>query len=229
MKQPKLADLINQDQFRIIPSIYPPINFFEKLVDPTEMEALWHIESLTNDRLLEEAGNLALVRAQDRVSGVGASVVMAAFTHISRDRPSRFSDGSFGIYYAGLSMETAIRETVWHREQFMRYTRESAGELMMRLYKGKIKKLLHDVRDCYPLLHDPNHYHASQQFGHRMRDECSWGLIYNSVRNMGGNCIAAFRPPAVSLPVPTDHLRYLWDGTSIIEVLSTNTVLRLSM
>ena len=48
---PSLISLEGQTHYRIIPSTYPPINFFEDLVDPAEMEILWEIESLTNERL----------------------------------------------------------------------------------------------------------------------------------------------------------------------------------
>src|SRR6266487_2027679 len=99
-----LTDLNGQKQFRLIPSVYPPINFFEDLVDPSEMETLWQIETLTNERLRQEVGDIFLVPTEDRVSGPGSSVVMAAFTHLSK--PTRFSDGSYGIYYAGFSQET---------------------------------------------------------------------------------------------------------------------------
>lgn len=217
---PPLMDLQGQKQFRIIPSVYPPINFFEGLVDPDEMETLWKIESLTNERLRQEAGNIFLVPKEDRIGGKGSSVVMAAFTHISVDRQTRFSDGSFGIYYAGLSIETAVRETVYHREKFLRATNENPCEITMRLYEGKIVKLLHDIREEKFLnLYHPEDYTKSQQFGFKLRNLNSWGLIYNSVRHTDGYCIAAFRPPAISIPKERSHLKYIWDGRKICDVL----------
>lgn len=223
---PQFINLIDQEQFRIIPSIYPPINFFEDLVDASEMDALWEIESLTNERLQQETGNISLIPPEDRVSGSGSSVVMAAFTHLSK--PTRFSDGSYGIYYAGLSKITAIRETVYHRENFLRSTNEECLELTMRLYEGKILRLLHDIRTQeYSSLHDPDHYLKSQSFGRQLKEKKSWGLIYNSVRHQNGTCIAAFRPPAVSMPKQISHLKYIWNGEKIIEVLDTQTVLKL--
>src|SRR5688572_3602751 len=80
--------------FRVIPSKFPPINFFERVVPPEQMEAAWYLESLTNDRLRDETGDINLVPKADRVAGPGASVVMASFTHLGNS--SRFSDGSFG-------------------------------------------------------------------------------------------------------------------------------------
>src|SRR5690349_11222276 len=102
LKQPQPVLLEDRIQIRIIPSVYPSINFFEDLVDASEMETLWEIESLTNERIRQEVGDLFLVPPEDRVSGPGSSVVMAAFTHIGK--PSRFTDGSYGVYYASLSL-----------------------------------------------------------------------------------------------------------------------------
>ncbi len=222
---PDLVDLQGQSQFRIIPSVYPPINFFEDLVDPSDMETIWEIESLTNERLREEAGDIFLVKTEDRISGLGSSVVMAAFTHLSK--PSRFSNGSYGVYYAGLSRETAIRETVYHREIFLQATAEEPCELTMRLYEGKILKLFHDIRsEIFDLLHNPVNYIESQEFGGKLRAMNSWGFVYKSVRHKEGNCIAAFRPPAISIPSQISHLKYIWNGKKIIEVLDTQSILK---
>jgi len=223
---PKLLNINGQKQFRIIPSVYPPINFFEDLVDASEMETLWGIESLTNERLREEAGDIFLVPFEDRVCGPGSSIVMATFTHLSK--PTRFSNGSYGVYYAGLTEETAIRETVHHREKFLQNTNELPLELTMRLYEGVILKPFYDIRDeKYLTLHHPDSYEKSQTFGKTLREKHSWGIIYNSVRHQTGFCIAAFRPPAISLPKQIAHLKYIWNGKKITEILNTHTVLKL--
>lgn len=221
---PELIDLQDQKQFRIIPSVFPPINFFEDLVDSSEMEALWEIESMTNERLRQEIGDIFLVPATDRVGGAGSSVVMAAFTHIGR--ASRFTDGSFGVYYAGFSQETAIRETVYHREQFLLATNEDPCEITMRLYEGTVAKPLHNVRfPAFDFLHQPQNYSPSQTFGKELKLKNAWGLIYNSVRHTGGQCIAIFRPPAISIPKPVSHFRYVWNGEKIVDVLNIKSVL----
>ena len=59
--------------------------------------------------------------AEERVSGPGATPVMAAFTHLNPGG-SRFSDGSYGVYYAAHSLETAIAEVSHHRAIFLRRT-----------------------------------------------------------------------------------------------------------
>ncbi len=219
MNTPALIKLDWKHQYRIIPSEYPPINFFERLVDPELMDELYFIESLTNDRLRHEVGDIALIPAEDRITGPGTSPVMAAFTHISPECPSRFSDGSYGVYYAAKTLKTAIEETKHHRARFLSYTREEAGEIDMRVYIGEVIKPLHDVRgDDYQQLHQLNDWTPSQAFGQEMKAINSWGIVYRSVRDAGGECIAALRPPAVSTPRQGPHLSYVWDGSQISDI-----------
>jgi hypothetical protein len=214
---PPLAALDWEHQYRIVCSEFPPINFFETLVEPELMEELFYIEGLTNDRLRDEAGDIALIDPEDRISGPGSSPVMAAFTHIGAE--SRFSDGSFGVYYGARSMITAIEETKFHRARFLACTAEDPGEIDMRVYVGEVAKPLHDVRGAdHAHLHDPDDWRLSQAFGSEMRAARSWGIVYRSVRDPGGECIAALRPPAVTIPRQGPHLSYVWDGNGIVRV-----------
>ncbi len=214
---PPIIELDWKRQYRIISSEYPPINFFERLVDPALMEALYYIESLTNDRIRQEAGDISLVPTVDRVAGPGSTSVMAAFTHIGTS--SRFSDGSYGVYYAANNMDTALAESIHSRSCFLSYTQEEAGEIDMRVYIGKVIKPLHDVRgDGYDDLHLADNRRPAQNFGRELKEAGSWGIVYRSVRNLGGECIAALRPPAVTNPQQGPHYSYVWDGSKIISV-----------
>ncbi len=196
------------------------MDFFERHVPAALMGALWELESQTDRRLFEQTGALASIDPADRVSGPGASIVMAAFTHIGR--ATRFSDGSYGVYYAGLSLQTAIRETVHHRELIARDAELRADEFGMRVWSGRVLKPLHDIRNGYDELHDaaprPEDHPVAQAFGRRLRTAGSWGIAFRSVRHAGGYCIAALRAPAISLPTQGAHLKYVWDGTRITEV-----------
>ena len=223
--QPPQVDLRGQRHIRIIPSVYPPINFFEDLVEPSEMETLWEIENITNERLRQTTGDIFLVPPEDRISGHGSSVVMAAFTHIGRS--SRFTDGSYGVYYASFSQDTAIRETVYHRERFLSATNEEPCEIAMRMYEGKVMQPLHDIRDrVYSSFHHHNDYLHTQMFGKQLRQQNSWGIVYNSVRDEGGCNIAALRPTSISIPKVLSHLKYLWNGVQIIDVIRTKSMLK---
>ena len=136
---------------------------------------------------------------------------MAAFTHIGR--ASRFTDGTYGVYYCASSVEAAIAETCFHQEQFWRATREPSIEITLRTYINRVVQPMIDIRGVADL-HDPSpaRYGLSQDFARPLRAEGAWGLLYNSVRLSGHECVAAFRPPALSLPVQGQHFRYVWDG-----------------
>jgi hypothetical protein len=86
---------------RIIRSAFPPIDLFEDIADPADWPLLISAEQKTNPRIMATIGNLDLVPIDRRVGGNGASYLMAPFTHVSTDRPSRFTDGSYGVLYVG--------------------------------------------------------------------------------------------------------------------------------
>ncbi len=65
--------------YRIIRSIYPPIDLFEDIADPSDWEALASAEAKTNPRVWDHLGRLDLVPVKRRVSGAGASMLMAPF------------------------------------------------------------------------------------------------------------------------------------------------------
>jgi hypothetical protein len=222
--EPRHVTLRWQKSYRIVASKYPPINVFEDIVAPHQLATAAYIESLTNDRLLDEQSPNAQVRDADRVNAPGASIVMAAFTHIGR--PSRFSDGGYGVYYAAHSIETAVRETAFHRARFMAATAQPPGDVDMRAYVGRPLQPLLDVRaPRFADLHHPDDYLPSQAFARTYRERDEWGLVYRSVRHEGGECIAAFRPQAVSIPTPGAALAYVWDGECISKVYEKSEVL----
>ncbi|GAB5412585.1 MAG: hypothetical protein Cons2KO_01880 [Congregibacter sp.] len=55
---------------------------------------------------------------------------MAVFTHIGF--PSRFSDGSYGVYYAGLERDTAIAECAYAQSRRLAATGKGPLDLTLR-------------------------------------------------------------------------------------------------
>jgi hypothetical protein len=175
---------------------------------------------LVNPRVRDEIGEIHLVPPKDRVSGPGATYVMAAFTHLN-PRGSRFSDGTYGVYYAGREFETALIETAYHFGRIAADSRDGVRYEDMRVLVGRIDGRFHEIETLSPaarkrLLH-PDSYAASQPFGARLREAGSNGLVYPSVRHPRGGCVAAFRPKAVGLPVQTKHLQYHYDGQRVVQ------------
>jgi RES domain-containing protein len=203
---------------RIIRSSFPPIDLFEDIADPADWPLIISAEQKTNPRLMESIGNLDLIPSQRRVAGPGASYLMAPFTHISTDRPSRFSDGSFGVLYVAREFETALFETMYHHARFMADTSQDPG------WTSQFRELVMDVTatlyDCRnlpasdPVL-SPVDYEAGQSLGSRLRASRSDGVVYPSVRKPGGQCVGLFYPDLASLPVQGRHLDYHWNGSQV--------------
>jgi hypothetical protein len=205
---------------RIVASRLPTIHLFERVADPADWDALYALESMTNPRIRNEIGELSLVPVADRVGGANASIVMAPFTHLS-PQGTRFTDGRFGAYYAAESVDTAIAETRFHRENFLRATAQPAIQLEMRCYVADVVCELHDLRARradLPDVYDPSSYSASQKLGRELHDAGSNGIAFQSVRRAGGECVALFRARLVQNIRQSVHLRYAWDGNSIAAV-----------
>jgi hypothetical protein len=190
------------------------------VTNPADLDAVFALEAMTNPRLREEAGEIALVAPQDRVSGPGASIIMAPFTHLTPEG-SRFTDGSFGVFYAANDLKTAIEETKYHRIRFMRATHQGPMHLDQRVYVVDLKAELHDLRglrEAYPLVYLPDNYSAGQHLASDLRAAGSHGIAYDSVRMAGGECVAIFRPRVLSNCRQERHLSCVWDGRTIDNV-----------
>ncbi len=205
---------------RIIPSRFLPINLFERIAERDDLDAILAVESLTNDRVRDETGELELVPQEDRVQGAGSSIIMAAFTHLN-PQGSRFSNGSYGVFYAAHDLDTAIAETRYHREQFMKATQQPPMEIDMRAYTLVLKGELHDIRGRQkklPAVYHPHNYSAGQELGTTLRKQGSKGIVYDSVRQKGGECGGVFWPRALSQCKQGQHFCYVWNGEQISHV-----------
>lgn len=204
---------------RIIRTAFPPIDLFEDIADPADWPLLLSAEQKTNPRLMPTIGNLDLVPASRRVGGSGSTFLMAPFTHASPDRPSRFTDGTFGVLYAADSFETALFETIHHHGEFMAKTRQAPGwTSQFREIVLKIDAELHDLRsadDDWTSILDPDSYTASQGFAAQLRRTGSEGIVYPSVRHRIGTCAALFYPDLAASPVQGRHLDYHWNGECV--------------
>ncbi|MWJ28232.1 RES domain-containing protein [Halomonas sp. ZH2S] len=206
--------------YRIIASRFPPIDLFESVNDsPDDWVLLNELEGETSARLREEAGAIHLVREKDRRYGQGWTPVMAAFCHFPMTG-SRFTDGTFGAYYCASTETTAIAETRYHAEHFMRESCEPPMMLQQRVYLSNLSGNLldlHEAVDAQSLL-APDDWSAAQAFGRQAREDRHDGILYPSVRDTGGTCTAVLRPPILSATWQGRHLGYEWDGECIRNV-----------
>jgi RES domain len=215
------------ESYRIVYSRYPFTGIFDRIADPAEIEAVIALEARTNDRILDETGALSLVRAGDRITGPGTMPIMASFTH---SKASRFSNGSFGVYYAAKHLPTAIAESTYHVAAFYQATAESSADIDMRVYEARIRGTFDDLlslRLSDPRL-DPHSYARSQPYGQSVYDANELdGILYPSVRDSEHHpAVACYRPRVVSNCHSNRYLLYRWDGTQqkIVDVVRRETL-----
>ncbi|MEK6544410.1 MAG: RES family NAD+ phosphorylase [Elusimicrobiota bacterium] len=206
--------------WRIIPTRYPEEKILEKVADSKDIETVSELEQMTNERLRQERGEVAIVAANDWARGPGSEYIMAPFTY-RNPVGSRFSDGAFGVYYAAHSLQAAIEENKHHRQTFMSHTNEGPMRLEMRVLAADLSGDLHDIRGMarkLPRVYSKTSYVASQNFAYELMKDFSYGIAYDSVRCKGGQCVAIFRPAILSHCRPERNLIFEWDGKKIDRV-----------
>lgn len=211
---------------RIIPSRFPPISLFERVADAADLEAVYAIEALTNERLRAEVGQLSLVPQEERVSGPGTGFIMAAFTHVRPDG-ARFNDGTFGAFYAAADRATAIAETRHHSARFHRDAGHGPLRLDMRVLRAHVRAEVLELRgrrETIPDVYHPDDYAASQALAREAYARKLGGIVYESVRRAGGECVAALRPRCVLRCTQAEHLEYFFDGERIAQVYEKRRV-----
>ena len=204
---------------RIIRGRYPPIDLFEDIADPADWPLLISAEQKTNPRLMETIGAIDLVPAARRVGGPGASYLMAPFTHVSFDRPSRLTSGAYGVLYAADRFETALAETIHHHERFMSRTAEPAGwTSQFREIVLDVSVEAHDLRGNPALFGEalmPDSYAESQALAADLRAAGSEGIVYPSCRRPDSDCVGLFYPDLASNPGHGRSLDSHWDGARV--------------
>jgi alkylation response protein AidB-like acyl-CoA dehydrogenase len=205
---------------RIVPTRHPSVYLYDRVADAADFDALYALEAMSNERLRDEAGTVQLVAPEDRVFGPGSGPIMAAFTHLNVTG-SRFSAGSYGVFYAARERATAVAETRHHQARFLAATQQAAMHLPMRLYQVAVDARLHDLRVAGavdPAVMDPDAYGRSQALGARLHASGSAGVVYRSVRHARGQCVGLFKPRGASRCVHEAYLLYAWDGQRFTDI-----------
>ncbi|MFC0401336.1 RES family NAD+ phosphorylase [Paraburkholderia rhizosphaerae] len=240
--------------YRVVPTRFPAVNLFDRVASPEDFDALYALEAMTNDRLRTEVGELDLVPRDERRFGPGWGPIMAAFTHLN-PLGSRFSDGTYGVFYCAASRATAIAETRYHSALFLSATQEPPLRQQMRLYtvlaEGDVVDLRNGARtvtgavsvgstraECPestermpdtlarfdPAVLSASDYTAGQALGRAVRAASAPGIVYPSVRDPAGECLAAFRTTLLRDCHHAAYLEYNWNGSKIDVVFELNQV-----
>ena len=165
------------------------------------LDGVFELDNATNDRLLAESGLLPGIDARELVFGIPSyRIINAAFCHPAPNG-SRFNSADRGAWYAGFEVETSHAEVAYHRQLWLQETDWNEEEVADYVdYRADFRAEFHDLRrtkehaDCL----SPTSYAASQALAALLLEAGSAGIVYPSVRRVGGTCIACFRPVLVT-------------------------------
>jgi hypothetical protein len=192
----------------------PPV--LEALVGPDEAETLAEIEGATSGRLQAERRGSEGVSRDELVFGVPyASFINASFAYWKPREMNRFN-ASRGAWYAALDVRTSMREVAWHMTEFLAKSGELKGVVDYAELFASMAGEFVDLRGepQHPALDpDPKRgYPAGNLVADAARARGLNGVIYPSVRDKGGTCVAALRPNAVQSVAPGAVYRFVWSG-----------------
>ena len=201
--------------YRLVPSQFPPVAAFEAVATAADLPAVLELEGWTNDRLV--ADRMARLPRADWVFGrPNASVVMAAFLHLAPGG-MRFNGPDLGAWYAGTTLDTSIAEVAHHLRREAVARGLAGGTRRYRIYSSSLSGDYDDIRGqeaMRPDLYDAKSYAASQNYGEALRAAGGAGVIYGSLRLVGGIDVVCYRPPLVLDVTQSAHVEVTISTTS---------------
>lgn len=210
----KVSEDSRGDWFRNIVSLRKTADLFAELVsDPADTHVLIDHELATKptrepvpiiNRPFEEAALYDPIQA----------AIEWPFEHPCR---SRYSDGSFGVWYGARTLETSIRETVHHFRRDTLASEIAARSITpiyqeRRVHRVRCSAMLVDLRElcaAQPLMLDPDDYSYCQSLGARLRQAALPGLQSRSARDAAGEIAGVFLREALSDPRDVCYLTYV--------------------
>ena len=205
MSLPPISTLSQRDTVRLISTgrLKDPV-LLPLAANHGALEDLVILESATNGRLVAQESGLPELDSRELVFGrAGFTFINAAFTH-TRPGGNRFNDEARGAWYCGFDADTAIDEVSFHLTRELdaigRFENVTDYAELISDFFGSF----HDMREADTEVERALHkdpaigYPAGQSLARQLRiDQTSNGIVYPSIRHIGGTCLVCFRPDLV--------------------------------
>lgn len=217
MTLPPTSLVRRYDTHRLIPAKYSQGGdsvLVRVAASDVDLPQIFDLDNATNDRLLAENGYLPGIGVHELVFGVPYyRIVNAAFCH-AHPLGSRFNGPDRGAWYAAFELETSQAEIAYHRRRELLEVKWREEEALYDDYLADFSAELHDLRSApeFRACLDPNSYVASQELAQRLLEAGALGVVYPSVREAGGTCLACFRPALVANVRKSGSYLFRWDG-----------------
>ena len=135
---------------------------------------------------------------------------------------SRYSDGTYGVWYGSESVESTVYESVYHWYKGLLCDAGYERQVVIaerKVYTVACSAALLDFRKACnehaDLLH-PSDYAFCQSVGARIHREGHPGLLTPSVRRPAGENVAIFNPDVLSNPRHYCELTYRLEGDLVV-------------
>jgi len=221
---PPVALLRQFDTHRLIPSRHSGSGdtVFVRIADDDEhLRAIFELDAATNDRLLAEHRRFPGIGVEELVFGVPfAHIVNAAFCH-PHPLGSRFNGPDRGAWYSGFALKTAQAEVSFHkRVELAEIGWTDEESVTYDDYLADFSAQFHDLRQTrgFGACLDSRSYAAAQALAERLLESGALGVVYPSVRDDGGTCLACFRPALVTNVRRDATYRFTFRGTAAAAV-----------
>jgi len=209
--------VIDRDVARNIISFRDPQNVFDDLTDdPNEWKLAQQVEE--EIQLPRHRSSTPII---DRTFNDAnwRNAINWPFKHRQH---SRFSDGTYGVWYGSESVETTVYESAYQWYSGLLSDAGYEREVVVSertIYSVTSEASLLDCRkavSAFPELLHPSDYSFTHSVGARIHHEGHPGLIMQSVRRPDGENIAVFNAAVLTNPREIGHLTYKLDRDSII-------------
>jgi RES domain-containing protein len=222
MPLPPMVELAQRDTVRLIVAGRLEAVLLPLATDPKALDDLADLERATDHQLQAQETGLPDLDPRELAFGrVRTDLINAAFT-LTRPGGNRFNGEDRGAWYCAFEADTALSEVSYHLtrelEAIGRFENVTDYAELIADFFGPF----HDLRSADPMVEAALHqdpaiaYPAGQALAKRLRLEAaSNGIVYPSVRHVGGTCLVAFRPDLVQNLRQGGLWRLEWRGTPI--------------
>jgi hypothetical protein len=189
------------------------------------LDDIFQLDIATNERTLIESGMAAGIDPHELVYGLPYDqIVNAAFTH-PHPLGSRFNGPERGAWYSGFEIQTAMAEVTFHKTIDLLEIGVLEDEATYDDYTADFSAEFHDLRSSkrFARYLDPESYIASQELADELLENGSLGVVYPSVRDRGGTCLACFRPALVMNARKGSTYRFAWSHDTVPKITKVSS------
>lgn len=204
---------VQRDLFRNIVSLRQSQDLFDDLsANPAEWQLAQTVEDEVKPPMYRSATPVIHRPFED---AAWFSAIGWPFRHW---QSSRFSDGSYGVWYGSDTVETTVHETAYHWFHGLISDAGFEREAIIaerKVYTVACNAALLDFRQVtgeYPELLHPSDYSFPQAVGARIHHEGHPGLVIQSVRRPEGDNAAVFNAGVLANPRMNCQLTYRLEG-----------------